>query len=332
MDCKKLIFVKEFSGKGQKEFVAEVAKKTLAYMSQHRIDITPVNYEEWFYVLCTAIQEGHRLSENNLQILHDKYFKDSAEIEDIKEIRELSTNLKKLAFGSEKALDKFEDNINNHARYIDESIEAIEQEDIPKIHSLKENIAKLEEENSKLKRYLEQNRKQLELIEEKFSEQKREAEHDALTGLLNRRSFDKDIEALEKSDSSYSVIIADIDNFKKINDTYGHLIGDEILKMMGAVLQNYVRKDTKAYRYGGEEFVVLLPNADKKVAHLVAERIRHVIENKGYQVEQNGYIHFTASFGATQRQEGESAKEVLERADKALYKAKKEGKNRVVIL
>ncbi len=332
MDCKKLLHNRELAGKGQQEFVADVAKKTLGYMTKHRIDLTPTNYEEWFYVICKAISEQHRLSDSNLQVLHDKYFKELPKIEDVEEIKELSLNLKRLAKGSEQALDKFEDNINDHAQYIDESIDAIERRDAQKMASLKEKIAALEAENSKLKEFLEANREQLELIEEKFNEQKKEAEYDALTGLLNRRSFDRDIEKLEKSGAAYSLIIADIDNFKKINDTYGHLVGDEILKIMGEVLQSYVRKNTKSYRYGGEEFVVLLPGGDKKAAHIVAERLRDVIENKGYKVEKNGgYIYFTASFGAAQKEEGESAKSVIERADKALYMAKKEGKNRVVI-
>ena len=331
MECKKIVLSKDVAGKGHKEFVTEVAKKTLAYMTQHRIDPTPINYEEWFYVFCVALQEGHRITDNNLHLLHEKFFAKGSIISDIQEIHQLSISLKKLTFGSEKALNTFEKNIHNHSHYIDESITAIEREDVDKIAQLKHNIAQLEEENRKLKDYVEKSRQQLETIEEKFLEQKLEAERDALTGLYNRRSFDRDIEALQQSGTPYSVIIVDVDDFKKINDTYGHLIGDEILKIVGSVLQNYIRKGTKAYRYGGEEFVILVPHADVKVAHLIAERIRSIIENRCYRSDNQQCIQFTASFGVAQKKDGESIKEVLERADKALYEAKKEGKNRVVI-
>ncbi|BCD68636.1 GGDEF domain-containing protein [Nitratiruptor sp. YY09-18] len=331
MDCKKLLLAKEIEGEGHNEFVAQIAKKTLSYLAKHKIPITPTNYQEWFFVICKALTENHHLSDKNLQILHDKYFKEDPLIEDIEEIKELSVSLKSLAQGSEKALDKFEDNITAHSSYIDESIEAIDEQDKSKMAQLKDKIAHLEAENQKLKKFLEQNRKKLEFIEEKFVKQKQEAERDALTGLLNRRAFDIDIEKLHELNASYSILILDIDNFKKINDTYGHLVGDEILKVMGEILENYLRQNTKAYRYGGEEFVILLPNGDFKAAKIVGERLRDVIENRDYKVEQNGYIHFTASFGGTQRQEGDSVKDVIKRADEALYQAKKEGKNRVVI-
>ena len=332
MDCKKLLHTKEVAGEGHQQLVANIAKQTLAYLTKHHIPITPTNYEEWFFVVCQAIRENHLLSDKNLQVLHDKYFSSTPLIEDPEEIKELSLNLKSLAKGSEKALDLFEDNLSAHAGYIDESIEAIEKRDEERMRELKSKIAELEKENDKLKKFLADNRKKLELIEEKFNEQKQEVERDALTGLYNRRAFDRDIKRLHEANIPYSIIIADIDNFKKINDTYGHLVGDEVLKIMGEVLHNYVRKNTKAYRYGGEEFVVLLPQGDAKAARIVAERLRDVVENKGYKVEQNGYIHFTASFGGTQRVANEEIKDVIERADKALYRAKKEGKNRVVIV
>ncbi|SMC08338.1 GGDEF domain-containing protein [Nitratiruptor tergarcus] len=331
MDCKKVSLAKE-THDGMKEQVADIAKKTLAFMTKSGIDLTPINYDEWFFVMCKAISEQHVLSQKNLMILHQKYFKDMPKLEDLEEVKEVSYNLKNIAHGSEKALDAFASNIGAHDQYIQESINAINEQDIQKMESLKEKIANLEKENNKLKKFLEENRQKLEFIESKFNEQKKEAQHDALTGLLNRRSFDKDMEQLDKIKMGYSLLILDIDNFKKINDTYGHLIGDEVLKEVGEILKTYVRKNTKAYRYGGEEFVVLLPEGNKIAAQKVGERLREVIEHKNLKLPNSGQmLQYTASFGGAEKQPNEIYKEVLHRADEALYEAKRTGKNRVVI-
>ena len=328
--CKKLALTKEVKD-GEKSYVVDVAKKTLRFMIQNEIALTPINYDEWFFIVCKAIEEHHVLSKSNLLLLYEKYFKHVPHIGDIEEIKELSYDLKHLAVDSEKALGKFASNLDSHNRYIQESIVAIDEQDVQKIQELQSKIAELEEENKKLKRFLEENRARLELIEEKFNEQKREAQHDSLTGLLNRRSFDEDMSKLDNANISYALLILDIDNFKHINDSYGHLIGDEVLKEVGEVLRKYVRKNTKTYRYGGEEFVVVLPDGDEVAAKVVAERLRKVIESRGLKLPNTpNLLTFTASFGATTKRDNETYKDVLKRADEALYEAKNRGKNRVV--
>ncbi len=329
--CKELSTAKELYD-GKKEHAADIAKKTLTFMTQNGISLTPINYDEWFYVMCKAVEENHILSKKNLYVLYEKYFKDAPHVGDMEEIKEISCDLKHLAVDSEKALGAFATNLESHDKYIKESIEAIDEQDIQKMQELQGKIAELEKENRKLKKFLEENRTRLELIEEKFNEQKKEAQHDALTGLLNRRSFDEDLSKLDSAGIPYALLILDIDNFKQINDTYGHLVGDEVLKEVGEILRTYVRKNTKAYRYGGEEFVVVLPGGDGKAANIVGERLREVVETKGLKLPNTTQILlFTASFGATTKKESESYKDVLQRADEALYEAKKSGKNRVVL-
>ncbi len=328
--CKKLSTAKKLYD-GKKEYVANIAKKTLTFMTQNGISLTPRNYEEWFYVVCKAVEENHILTKKNLFMLYERCFKDVPYIEDIEEIKEISCDLKGLAEDSEKALGVFASNLKSHDRYIKESIEAIDEQDLKKMHELQGKIAELENENKKLKQFLAENRVRLELIEEKFNEQKKEAQYDALTGLLNRRSLDEDLARLDSANISYALLILDIDNFKQINDTYGHLVGDEVLKEVGEILRTYVRKNTKAYRYGGEEFVVVLPGGDEKAAKIVGERLREVVETRGVKLPNTAQmLLFTASFGAAIKKDHESYKDVLQRADEALYEAKKSGKNRVV--
>ena len=168
------------------------------------------------------------------------------------------------------------------------------------------------------------------------------SESDALTGLANRHSFDAQYAELWKkatvSGTSLSVILVDVDYFKKLNDRYGHLYGDEVLKRIGSLLQQALRvKDDYAARFGGEEFVILLPATPETAAIQVAERLRKMVELAGFPAldpSQGPYdmsIRATVSCGvATIYPTARDVPErLLEAADKALYQAKAEGRNKV---
>lgn len=157
---------------------------------------------------------------------------------------------------------------------------------------------------------------------------------DGLTGLLNRRYLMElltaEVHKTERYHHPFSLVMLDIDFFKKINDTFGHVTGDAALKMVGQVLRREVRACDVAARFGGEEFAILLPQTDREGALTAAERLRKAIE--AAEVASRGYVlHVTASFGvATYPSEGiESVEDLVTRADKALYRAKSEGRNRV---
>ncbi len=162
---------------------------------------------------------------------------------------------------------------------------------------------------------------------------------DHLTGAFNRRMLDIDLaEKLEEAkvrEEHVSLIMLDIDHFKRINDTYGHQVGDYILKSLVRIIHSKLRSEDAIYRYGGEEFVIILPGAGKKNAIKVAERLRKVIENYPftYRKEQPPIkISLTCSFGvATFPEDGTTPDELIRKVDKALYKAKEGGRNRVEI-
>ncbi|MBW4513875.1 MAG: sensor domain-containing diguanylate cyclase [Timaviella obliquedivisa GSE-PSE-MK23-08B] len=158
---------------------------------------------------------------------------------------------------------------------------------------------------------------------------------DELTQLLNRRALEQELEQLSNSTAwtiqqPFSIIVCDIDHFKRINDTYGHLAGDEVLQALAQRLQNQLRHETPAYRYGGEEFVIILTETYLEKAAEVAERLRQLIRSNPVQ-SKAGLIQFTASFGMAQQepQFDRSAWDVLQRADAALYEAKRRGRDRV---
>ncbi len=168
-----------------------------------------------------------------------------------------------------------------------------------------------------------------------FNEIKRKSYTDALTFLYNRRHFDDVIETeFEKSRASQkplSLLVLDIDHFKKFNDSYGHAEGDKVLKQVAEILKDSVRKPALACRYGGEEFVVILPRTQSKEAYTLADRIRSLVESSTFSEHK-----VTISIGvATVSETGQStlefsnAAELFKAADNALYSAKANGRNRV---
>ena len=166
-------------------------------------------------------------------------------------------------------------------------------------------------------------------------ELRRMASFDVLTDLPNRRYFDdylaREHRRAQRQGSSYVVILADIDHFKAINDTYGHNIGDRVLQRFAYIVRQELRESDIVARYGGEEFVFLLPDTHERGGQKVAEHLRRMIESFPMATEK-GEIAVTASFGVTECvPKSQSSAEALANADKALYAAKSDGRNRVSV-
>ena len=153
---------------------------------------------------------------------------------------------------------------------------------------------------------------------------------DPLTGLNNRRYLDamieKEIARADRYKENLSMASLDLDRFKKVNDTWGHPIGDEVLKLTANVVKNSIRESDVLVRLGGEEFAILLPHTNIDAAHMIAERTRRAIEEASHPIA--GKV--TASFGVAERQSGESYNSLYRRVDKALYRAKESGRNCVI--
>ena len=166
-------------------------------------------------------------------------------------------------------------------------------------------------------------------------ELRRLARTDPLTKLYNRRYFfevaEKEFAKSVRHQRNLSVILLDIDFFKKINDTYGHVIGDQALTQIGSILRQTARETDVAARYGGEEFILLLPETNSNAAKITAERMRKLME--GFPIENNeDIIRITASFGVAGN-DNTSVKtidDLISKADQALYEAKRTGRNRVI--
>ena len=160
-----------------------------------------------------------------------------------------------------------------------------------------------------------------------------QAKVDSLTGLLNRRGFEESAQAKlpENTLHPISVIAFDLDNFKSINDTYGHAAGDFVLESTSRMLHEHIRKGDVVGRIGGEEFIILLSNTGKAEAGVFAERIRSTLEKMEFGDDVLLPRKITASFGVVEYSPEMSLRAIIERADSKLYDAKKTGRNRVVV-
>lgn len=157
---------------------------------------------------------------------------------------------------------------------------------------------------------------------------------DSLTGVSNRRHFietaEREVERVQRYHRPLSMLMLDIDHFKRVNDTYGHHVGDEALKVFTAICQRTLRRNDLLGRMGGEEFAILLPETDAAGARRLAERIRHLVMHASVPAEGD-VVRFTVSIGIASCRGGEHTVDtLLSCADEALYQAKHAGRNRVV--
>lgn len=168
-------------------------------------------------------------------------------------------------------------------------------------------------------------------LKEKSNLLEYQASHDKLTGLYNRNKFDeifsKEIKRAKRYNNDLSLILFDIDDFKNVNDTYGHQMGDEVLKELAKLLTNNVREPDICVRWGGEEFLILLPQTNLQGAISVAEKLRITISKEPLTSLK---LPISTSFGVVQMNENDDEFSLISKCDKLLYSAKNSGKNKVV--
>ncbi|NET71456.1 MAG: GGDEF domain-containing protein [Sphaerospermopsis sp. SIO1G2] len=198
-------------------------------------------------------------------------------------------------------------------------------------------VTEIKQNNHYVRSALQESRKEVESLKQDLSNISDEMQRDFLTGVYNRKTLDQKInffiKEAKQSGAPLSVLMIDIDYFKVFNDTYGHLIGDEVLKMVAAILTRSVKGKDLVARFGGEEFTILLPETTLKNAMIVAENIRKVISANELQNRKSltTYGNVSVSIGvATYQRKKDTAISWIERADDALYRAKHNGRNQVV--
>jgi diguanylate cyclase len=192
-----------------------------------------------------------------------------------------------------------------------------------KLESMTEDYTKIEQELMEYKSEVAQ-------LNENIRKYRQETITDHLTGLNNRKYMDiklnEEIVRNARIKQPFCVLMLDIDDFKKINDVYGHIVGDQVIKHLSSVIKTHVRKSDFSFRYGGEEFLVLLLNTDIENAIRIAEQIRQKVETTNFTLKDKQFV-ITVTIGVAQHIAGETVESLIERADKNLYNGKRMGKN-----
>ncbi len=222
------------------------------------------------------------------------------------------------------SLQAFSDQVNED--HTQESLTAL-------IAGMLQETRSMEEKARKLENQLNLATQEIADLRRSLTESEREALTDVLTGLANRKHFDRFISTAAKetmeSGAPLSILMLDIDHFKKFNDTWGHQLGDQVLKVVGSVLKGTITETDLPARYGGEEFSVILPGRTLDAAIEIAESVRHKLADRKLVKKSTGENigTITISIGASRYRLGEAISAFIQRADQALYLAKQSGRN-----
>lgn len=232
-------------------------------------------------------------------------------------------------------------NVADYAGFLRDTSDTLQQtEDVGSLAAtlsgLIEETARIQQQNEVLERQLQNSSEEITVLRRDLETIQRDAETDGLTGISNRKRFDAALRERAREaaadDKPLCLIFADIDRFKQFNDLYGHQMGDQVLKLVARSLKDSIREGDLPARYGGEEFAVILPDASIEMASEIGERIRRTIASRRI-VRRDSKVELgaiTLSAGIALYKPGETLASLIDRADEALYVAKRSGRNKVV--
>ncbi len=329
------------------EYATSIAEKAMRSMAEQRVPPTPNNFHVWFNytlgeppILKRAIDiligNKRKFDAHTNREIYESYVGTKASDEAV--AYDVSQQLHSVMASAKRFLTTAIDDNRTQMAAINDVTERTEAGFDPKqlVESLMGELAKATTRATKLEVSFVEKSRELATIRDSLVKSEERAKTDTLTGLPNRRALEEffrkaQIAAMEQDDP-VSALLMDIDHFKRFNDEFGHGVGDQVLRLMAKVLRDSVRDIDLPARYGGEELIVILPNAGLSTATAIAERIRRSVAECHISRRSTGEAlpGITISIGVAQFQGGESMADLIERCDRALYLAKKTGRNRVV--
>ncbi len=325
---------------------AELLRLALPMMSRQGSGYHPVSYAVWYeYVsginpglkerVDLLVEDGQPLSDEGtyevyreciLDAWSAKAAKTNQSLRDlIQDFSSSTTEVKTQIISFDTSLEGFSDALST-----DELDESRRQSMLRESLGLRTGLSALQVE-------LEESQRTIARLQVDLAKLENEALTDPLTGLFNRRGLDVAFEKYARQcgprEAECSVMLIDIDNFKAVNDTFGHLFGDQVIRGIAGTLRNHARADDLVARYGGEEFVVVMPRTAADEAQQNAERLRAFIERSTIKRrgEDEPVARVTVSAGVTGFARGDTLNSLLARADHALYSAKHHGRNQVAL-
>jgi len=321
---------------------------TLQYISKYKLAYNPITYSLWYEYATgrndVLIKEIQALEKDKIDISFDivlklfrKHVADSQVIlaeKKASEFQAILTEVNKQLSQSGITLNDQGDSLESHAEKLSQSTTLADVSAIAE--AIVSGTKSMVISSQALKQQMDATVLEITTLKKELKGIKHTARTDMLTGLVNRRGFDEALlEARQHSinhNQALSIILADIDHFKKVNDTHGHLIGDNVLKMLSKLLKEHIKGKDIAARFGGEEFIIVLPDTPLKGAFILAEQIRMGLRAMKWTAKESGKSigSITISLGVAQFKPSETTESLIQRADNALYFAKENGRNKTM--
>jgi diguanylate cyclase len=329
------------------EEASEYLRMTLQFLGGHNLPGTPVNYTVGYEYaaklntqLMNAVDQSLSVKEEITPELTGAWFQEHVVYRGqglVQSVKADLLNVLQEVFGDLSAAGNDVTMFGKSMARFSERIETVEDKETfqETLKDLMMEVRHIENTSSLLEKRLKHANNQVEKLQEKLKEVEQHATIDPLTNLYNRRAFERQLiqqmDHASKRAGDLALAIIDIDHFKRVNDTYGHLTGDDLLRIIAKTLKDFVKGKDIVCRYGGEEFVVLLPDTPLVGAVTVAEKIRKHFAQMSWKQKSTGVSmgKVTLSAGVACFRPGENMESFVQRADVALYHSKKTGRNRV---
>jgi len=326
---------------------SENLRQVIPLISKHKIPVNPANYAVWYEYVSgdnhSLIEEINNRLIQNLPISAEfaQHLFEKHVLMGMPERLESTNNGLKLVVDNTLGnLHKTEADAAHSISELNNTKSLLNNcRDINELHNLVSDILAstqmLSKASSDLKQDLEKSSLEIAKLKEELSAVKEASRTDGLTGLLNRGAFNHELNAVcEQSNTDIALALFDIDHFKKINDTYGHVLGDKILQYFSALLQKHAGEDHLVARFGGEEMAMILMNITIEQATSITDTICVALADSRLKKKgQDEYIHqVTVSAGVSMLKTEDSPSSIIDRADQALYQSKNKGRNQVTVL
>lgn len=325
---------------------ADYLRRAVPLMVKFNIPPNPLNYALWYTYVSERMPELNKVLDKTVSaygtcpvMVSEQLFREHMLKDELDSAKDIQSNLIALMNDLHVHADETAKRTFDYGEVLQESLIALNdntESSLP-LESIIQNLALNTEAISattqQFQGRIDAAQAEIANLKAELQRTRQDARIDPLTGLFNRRVFDSELAQLMTSPANQqtTILLLDIDFFKRFNDEYGHLMGDKVLQYVGKLLKEYTREPSLSVRFGGEEFAVLLPGAALAEARQLAELLREKIQAIRIKLKKSGDVisSITASFGVTEYRAGEAADEFIDRADSALYRAKSGGRNQV---
>ena len=326
--------------------IEHFSSEAVRLMRKHVCAPTPHNYALWYHYACRKSEglaheldaitsQGARLDEATSEYLYHKYVETpSVSLEEPEVARTLLADILRVINAASSETQVYHREIDGHIAELESHSGGEGAGDLTeRLSAILGSALGLKQSGETLQNSLDDAMQEIETLRRNLQDATNEAQRDFLTGLFNRKAFDRLMDELtgfaHAQDAPLSLLMVDVDHFKRFNDQFGHLIGDEVLKMVARMLKDTVKGTDVVARFGGEEFAIILPHTPLVGARVVAENIRRTIASKElkHKDRQDSYGCVTVSIGIASVTSADTVPLLIKRADDALFAAKHAGRN-----